>query len=77
MDSHTLEVLEYPRIISRLADCCACSLGKRGAERLRPRNEADWVAERLAETGQARIVLKVDDIARGEQALAALADGRV
>ena len=27
--------------------------------------------------GQARIVLKVDDIARGEQALAALADGRV
>jgi DNA mismatch repair protein MutS2 len=58
MDSHTLEVLEYPRIISRLADCCACSLGKRGAERLRPRNEADWVAERLAETGQARIVLQ-------------------
>ncbi len=58
MDSHTLDVLEFPRIIARLADCCACSLGRRGAERLRPRNDADWVVERLAETGQARIVLQ-------------------
>lgn len=58
MDAHTLDVLEYHKIIARLADCCSCSLGRAGTERLRPRNDAAWVRERLVETGQARIVLQ-------------------
>ncbi len=58
MDAHTLKVLEYEKIIARLADCCACSLGRRGAERLKPRNDPEWVTQRLAETGEARIALQ-------------------
>ncbi len=58
MDSHTLEVLEYHKIIARLADFCACSLGRDGVDRLTPRNDPDWVRERLAETAEARILLQ-------------------
>ncbi len=58
MDSHTLRVLEYEKIIARLADSCACSLGRRGAERLKPRNDPEWVKLRLAETSEARIALQ-------------------
>ncbi|MGI5818667.1 MAG: endonuclease MutS2 [Armatimonadota bacterium] len=58
MDSHTLGVLEYQKIIARLADCCACSLGRRGAERLRPRNDPEWVRLRLEETAEARVALQ-------------------
>ncbi|MFW6156770.1 MAG: endonuclease MutS2, partial [Armatimonadota bacterium] len=58
MDSHTLRVLEYEKIITRLADACACSLGRRGAERLKPRNDPEWVRLRLEETSEARIALQ-------------------
>ncbi len=58
MDAHTLKVLEYSKVIARLADLCACSLGRNRVERLMPRNDEAWVRERLAETAQARIVLQ-------------------
>ncbi len=58
MDAHTLTVLEYPKIIARLAELCACSLGRARAEALTPRNDVGWVRARLDETAQARIVLQ-------------------
>ncbi|MGC9317358.1 MAG: endonuclease MutS2, partial [Armatimonadota bacterium] len=58
MDSHTLDVLEYPRIIERLCAACACSLGRARAERLTPSSDPDWVRTRLSETAQARIALE-------------------
>ncbi len=58
MDSHTLDVLEYPKIIQQLVDSCACSLGKRRAERLKPSNDPEWVRERLSETAQMRVALQ-------------------
>ena len=58
MDAHTLKVLEYQKIISRLTEHCACSLGMARAERLKPRNDAEWIRARLAETAQARVVLQ-------------------
>ncbi|MGD9495265.1 MAG: endonuclease MutS2 [Armatimonadota bacterium] len=57
MDAHTLRVLEYPKIITRLADLCACSLGRERAQRLTPHNDPAWVRQRLAETAQARRAL--------------------
>ncbi|MEA3403298.1 MAG: endonuclease MutS2 [Armatimonadota bacterium] len=58
MDSHTLEVLEYPNIIERLCATCACSLGRGRAERLKPNTDPEWVRTRLSETAQARIALQ-------------------
>jgi len=58
MDAHSLEVLEYHKIIARLGGCCACSLGRERAERLTPRNDPEWVRARLEETAQARIALQ-------------------
>ena len=58
MDAHTLRVLEYPKIMARLVELCACSLGKERADGLTPRNDPAWVRQRLSETAQARIVLQ-------------------
>ncbi len=58
MDTHTLEVLEYPKIVGQLREQCACSLGMDRVERLKPRNDPEWVRGRLAETAEARIVLQ-------------------
>lgn len=58
MDAHTLNVLEYPKIVAQLVELCACSLGRRRAERLTPHNDPAWVRARLAETAQARLVLQ-------------------
>lgn len=58
MDSHTLKVLEYHKIIARLSDCCSCSLGRSRVERLKPSNDPDWVRDRLSETAEARIALQ-------------------
>jgi len=58
MDPHTLKVLEYHKITGRLADRCACSLGRRRAEALKPRSDLAWVRARLEETSQARQALQ-------------------
>jgi DNA mismatch repair protein MutS2 len=58
MDAHTLKVLEYHKITGRLADHCACSLGRRRAEALKPRSDLAWVRARLEETSQARRALQ-------------------
>ncbi len=57
MDAHTLKVLEYEKIIARLADRCACTLGRRRAEALKPHTDVTWVEARLEETSQARRAL--------------------
>ena len=54
MTEHTLRVLEFDKILERLAACAACSLGKSRARRLRPGTDPRVVAERLAETSEAR-----------------------
>ncbi len=58
MDAHTLRVLEYPKIVARLVELCACSPGRERAGGLAPRNDPAWVRRRLSETAQARIVLQ-------------------
>ena len=58
MDAHTPNVLEYYKIISRLTEHCACSLGVERAERLKARNDAAWIRSRLDETAEARIMLQ-------------------
>jgi DNA mismatch repair protein MutS2 len=54
MDAHALRVLEFDKIRQQLADCAACSLGKRRAEALRPATDAEWIIDRLKETTEAR-----------------------
>jgi len=57
MDAHTLRVLEYQKITARLAAGCACTLGSRRVEALKPHSDVAWVEARLEETSQARRAL--------------------
>ncbi len=54
MDAHAIRVLEFEKIKQQLADCAACSLGKRRARGLRPSTDTRCIAERLKETTEAR-----------------------
>ena len=57
MDARTLRVLEYDKVLALLAAQASTGLGRDKCLRLRPRAEAEWVAERLAETSEARGLL--------------------
>ena len=58
MDDRTLRILEYNKIKEALASCAACSLGKRRALAMAPRNDVAWIRQRLAETTEARWLLQ-------------------
>lgn len=58
MDSHTLELLELPKILAQLEDACACELGRARVARLKPATHRGEVARRLDETTQAKRFLE-------------------
>ena len=65
MDSKTLHVLDYPKILERLADFCDFSASAELARALTPTSRYDEAAERLAETSEARTLLTTSDLSIG------------
>ena len=62
MDSKTLSVLEYPKILARLADFCDFSGSADLARLLTPTPDFNEAASRLAETSEARTHLVSADL---------------
>ena len=65
MDSKTLSVLEYPKILDRLAANCAFSASVELARKLQPSTRLDEIQRLLAETTEARLLLSVSDASVG------------
>ncbi len=65
MDAKTLSVLEYPKILARLARYCDFSASKELALALEPTNSYDLALSRLAETSEARRLLAVQEVGVG------------
>jgi DNA mismatch repair protein MutS2 len=65
MDAKTLAVLEYPKILARLADFCDFSASAELARLLAPTPDFDLACERLAETSEARKLLSINDLTVG------------
>src|SRR5512136_1343113 len=65
MDTKTLTVLEYPKILARLADYCDFSGSADLARLLTPTPDFDEATTRLAETGEARKILVTADLSIG------------
>ena len=65
MDSKTLSVLEYPKILERLKAFCDFSASMELARALEPTESYDLALARLAETTEARKLLSVQDIGIG------------
>lgn len=59
MDAKTLETLEYPKILERLAGYCAFEVSAEKARKLLPASKVDEVERRQAETSEARRLLDV------------------
>ncbi len=65
MDSKTLHVLEYPKILERLKGYCDFSASMELALALEPTDSYDLALARLAETSEARRLFAVQDISIG------------
>jgi DNA mismatch repair protein MutS2 len=65
MDSKTLNVLEYPRILEKLAGFCDFSASMELARGLDPTDSYDLAVSRLAETTEARKLLSIQDVGVG------------
>ena len=65
MDSKTLSVLEYPKILARLADFCDFSGSADLARLLTPTPDFNEASARLAETSEARSLLVTADLSIG------------
>jgi DNA mismatch repair protein MutS2 len=65
MDSKTLTVLEYPKILARLADFCDFSGSAELAQLLSPTPDIDEACTRLTETSEARRLLATTDLSIG------------
>jgi DNA mismatch repair protein MutS2 len=65
MDSKTLHVLEYDKILERLARFCDFSASADLARALQPSNDFDEVTRLLAETTEARLLLSTSDLSIG------------
>jgi DNA mismatch repair protein MutS2 len=65
MDSKTLHVLEYPKILERLADFCDFSASADLAHGLQPTPDYDQAVIRLAETREAHILMVTSDMTIG------------
>ncbi|MGD0879769.1 MAG: endonuclease MutS2, partial [Anaerolineales bacterium] len=62
MDSKTLNVLEYPKILARLADLCDFSGSADLARQLVPTADFAEASARLAETSEARTLIANADL---------------
>ncbi len=65
MDFKTLHVLEYDKILDRLARFCDFSASADLARALQPSNNFDEVTRLLAETTEARLLLSTSDLSIG------------
>jgi DNA mismatch repair protein MutS2 len=65
MDTKTLQVLEYPKILERLKAFCDFSASMELARSLEPTNSYDLAVARLAETAEARRLFSIQDIGIG------------
>lgn len=65
MDSKTLNVLEYPKILEKLAGFCDFSASMELARQLEPTNSYDLAIARITETTEARKLLSVQDVSIG------------
>src|SRR5688572_12656439 len=65
MDSKTLHVLEYPKILERLKAFCDFSASMELARTLEPTNSYDLALARLAETSEASKLFSIQDIGIG------------
>lgn len=65
MDSKTLNVLEYPKILERLTGYCDFSASMELARSLEPTDSYDLAISRLAETTEARKLFSVQDVSIG------------
>ena len=65
MDSKTLQVLEYPKILERLRAFCDFSASMDLARELQPTDSYDLALARLAETSEARTLFATSDIGVG------------
>lgn len=65
MDSKTLHVLEYPKILEQLKAFCDFSASMELARALEPTDSYDLARARLAETSEARKLFSVQDIGIG------------
>jgi DNA mismatch repair protein MutS2 len=65
MDSKTLSILEYPKILERLRAFCDFSASMELARQLEPTDSYDLALARLAETGEARRLFSVQDLGVG------------
>lgn len=65
MDSKTLNVLEYPKILEKLAGFCDFSASMALARSLEPTDSYDLAVSRIAETTEARKLFSVQDVSVG------------
>ena len=65
MDTKTLNVLEYPKILERLSEFCDFSASKKLARALQPTANSDEATRLLAETTEARTLLSTRDLTIG------------
>src|SRR5687767_1665332 len=65
MDSKTLSVLEYPKILERLKTFCDFSASMELARALEPTDSYDLALARLTETSEARKLFSIQDIGVG------------
>ena len=65
MDSKTLNVLEYPKILERLAGYCDFSASMELARALEPTDSFELATARIAETSEARKILSLQDLSIG------------
>src|SRR5215207_8948214 len=65
MDTKTLQVLEYPKILERLRAFCDFSASMDLARALQPTDSYDLALARLAETSEARTLFATSDIGVG------------
>src|ERR1700690_1478368 len=65
MDSKTLHVLEYDKILERLARFCDFSASADLARALQPSSNFDEVTRLLSETTEARLLLSTHDLSIG------------
>src|SRR5919106_1939598 len=65
MDSKTLQVLEYPKILERLKAFCDFSASMELARLLEPTDSYDLALARLAETSEARKLFSVQEVGVG------------
>jgi DNA mismatch repair protein MutS2 len=65
MDAKTISVLEYPKILARLAGFCDFSASMELARALEPTTSFDLAVARLSETSEARKLLSIQDLSIG------------